>query len=74
MHGNYTAVTAIQKADLLLALGSRFDDRGDGQGVGLRPKAKVVHVDIDKAEIARSGDQKLGSSPTAAWRLRRWSK
>ncbi len=50
MHGNYTAVTAMQKADLLIALGSRFDDRVTGKIDAFAPGAKVVHVDIDPAE------------------------
>ena len=53
MHGNYTAVTAMQQADLLLALGSRFDDRVTGKVSAFAPGAKVVHVDIDKAEIGK---------------------
>jgi acetolactate synthase-1/2/3 large subunit len=51
MHGNYTAVTAMQRADLLIALGSRFDDRVTGKVDGFAPEAKVIHVDIDPAEI-----------------------
>jgi acetolactate synthase-1/2/3 large subunit len=53
MHGNYTAVTAMQRADLLVALGSRFDDRVTGKVAGFAPLAKVVHVDIDRAEIGK---------------------
>ncbi len=53
MHGNYTAVTAIQKCDLLLALGSRFDDRVTGKVDAFAPDAKVVHVDIDPAEVGK---------------------
>ena len=53
MHGNYTAVTAIQKCDLLLALGSRFDDRVTGKVAAFAPDAKVVHVDIDPAELGK---------------------
>ncbi len=53
MHGNYTAVTAMQRADLLVALGSRFDDRVTGKVAGFAPVAKVVHVDIDRAEIGK---------------------
>jgi len=53
MHGNYTAVTAMQHADLLLALGSRFDDRVTGKVSAFAPKAKVVHVDIDPAELGK---------------------
>ncbi|NOX29385.1 MAG: biosynthetic-type acetolactate synthase large subunit [Actinobacteria bacterium] len=50
MHGNYTAITAIQQCDLLLAFGSRFDDRVTGKVDAFAPKAKVVHIDIDPAE------------------------
>jgi len=53
MHGNYTAVTAMQKADLLIALGSRFDDRVTGKVGGFAPDAKIVHVDIDPAELGK---------------------
>jgi len=53
MHGNYTAVTAMQKADLLVSLGARFDDRVTGKLSGFAPGAKVVHADIDPAEIGK---------------------
>jgi acetolactate synthase-1/2/3 large subunit len=53
MHGNYTAVTAMQKADLLIALGSRFDDRITGRLDGFAPDAKIIHVDIDPAELGK---------------------
>ncbi len=51
MHGNYTAVTAMQRSDLLIALGSRFDDRVTGRVDAFAPDAKVIHVDIDPAEL-----------------------
>ena len=54
MHGNYTAVTAMQKADLLVALGARFDDRVTGKLAAFAPHAKVIHVDIDPAEIGKN--------------------
>jgi acetolactate synthase I/II/III large subunit len=54
MHGGYPAVTALQKADLLVALGSRFDDRVTGQVASFAPHAKVIHVDIDPAEIGKT--------------------
>ena len=54
MHGNYTAVTSMQQADLLVALGSRFDDRVTGKLAGFAPHAKIVHVDIDPAEIGKN--------------------
>ena len=50
MHGNATAITAMQRSDLLIALGSRFDDRITGRVDGFAPEAKVIHVDIDPAE------------------------
>jgi acetolactate synthase-1/2/3 large subunit len=50
MHGNATAVTAMQKSDLLITLGARFDDRITGKVSAFAPEAKVIHVDIDPAE------------------------
>jgi acetolactate synthase-1/2/3 large subunit len=54
MHGVYTAVTAMQRADLLVALGARFDDRVTGKLSAFAPGAKIVHVDIDPAEIGKN--------------------
>jgi acetolactate synthase-1/2/3 large subunit len=54
MHGNVTAVTALQKADLLVALGARFDDRVTGNLASFAPNAQVVHADIDPAEIGKN--------------------
>ncbi len=54
MHGCYAAVTAMQRADLLIALGARFDDRVTGQLATFAPHAKVIHVDIDPAEIGKN--------------------
>jgi acetolactate synthase I/II/III large subunit len=53
MHGNYTAVTSMQNADLLIALGSRFDDRVTGKISTFAPDAKIIHVDIDPAELGK---------------------
>ena len=50
MHGNATAVSAMQHSDLLIALGSRCDDRITGKVDSFAPEAKVIHVDIDPAE------------------------
>ncbi len=50
LHGNATAVTAMQKSDLLIALGARFDDRITGKVATFAPDAKVIQVDIDPAE------------------------
>jgi acetolactate synthase I/II/III large subunit len=54
MHGHYTAVRALQEADLLIALGTRFDDRVTGDLKSFAPHAKVIHVDIDPAEIGKN--------------------
>ncbi len=53
MHGTYTATTAIQKSDVLVSLGARFDDRVTGDVDAFAPVAKVIHVDIDPAEIGK---------------------
>ena len=50
MHGTIAATTAMQKSDLLIALGARFDDRITGRVNGFAPDAKIIHVDIDPAE------------------------
>src|SRR4051812_30261811 len=54
MHGSVAAVTALQKAALLIALGPRFDDRVTGRLESFAPPAKVVHADIDPAEIGKN--------------------
>jgi acetolactate synthase-1/2/3 large subunit len=53
MHGCYTASTAMQKADLLVNIGARFDDRVTGDPKHFAPEAKVIHVDVDPAEIGK---------------------
>ena len=53
MHGTVTAVLALQESDLLISLGARFDDRVTGKASEFAPDAKVVHVDIDPAEISK---------------------
>ena len=53
MHGNFTAVTAMQESDLLIALGARFDDRVTGRLDGFAPDAKIIHAEIDPAEIGK---------------------
>jgi acetolactate synthase small subunit len=53
MHGTVPAVLAIQESDLLVSLGARFDDRVTGKASEFAPDAKVVHVDIDPAEISK---------------------
>jgi acetolactate synthase-1/2/3 large subunit len=53
MHGTVAAVTALQKADLLITLGARFDDRVTGKLSTFAPNAKIIHADIDPAEIGK---------------------
>jgi acetolactate synthase-1/2/3 large subunit len=53
MHGTVPAVTALQKSDLLITLGARFDDRVTGDVKSFARGAKVIHVDIDPAEIGK---------------------
>jgi acetolactate synthase-1/2/3 large subunit len=54
MHGTVAAVTALQKSDLIVALGARFDDRVTGKLSSFAPDATVVHADIDPAEISKN--------------------
>ncbi len=54
MHGTVAAVTALQKSDLLITLGARFDDRVTGKLSTFAPHAKVIHADIDPAEISKN--------------------
>ncbi len=54
MHGTVAAVTALQKADLLICLGARFDDRVTGKLDSFAPGAAVIHADIDPAEIGKN--------------------
>lgn len=53
MHGTYTASTAIQRSDLLVTIGARFDDRVTGNPKYFAPDARVIHVDVDPAEIGK---------------------
>ncbi|MFI8566786.1 acetolactate synthase large subunit [Rhodococcus sp. NPDC078407] len=54
MHGTVAAVAALQRSDLLITLGARFDDRVTGQLSTFAPNAKVIHADIDPAEIGKN--------------------
>ncbi|URJ29454.1 acetolactate synthase 2 catalytic subunit [Blochmannia endosymbiont of Camponotus modoc] len=53
MHGNQAANLAVQKSDLLIAIGARFDDRVTGRLHTFAPQAKVIHVDIDPSEFSK---------------------
>ncbi len=70
MHGMYSAVTALQKSDLLIALGARFDDRVTGQISSFAAGAKIIHVDIDRAEFnkVRHADVTLQTNVAVALR------
>jgi acetolactate synthase I/II/III large subunit len=50
MHGNFTAIQSMQKSDLLINIGARFDDRVTGKIAAFAPNAKIIHADIDPAE------------------------
>ncbi len=54
MHGTVPAVGALQRSDLLITLGARFDDRVTGKLSSFAPGAKVIHADIDPAEISKN--------------------
>jgi len=54
MHGSYAANMALTNCDLIIALGVRFDDRVTGRLAAFAPHAKVIHVDIDPAEIGKN--------------------
>lgn len=59
MHGSYAANMAMTKTDLLIALGVRFDDRVTGRLAAFAPHAKVIHVDIDPAEVGKNRNPDL---------------
>lgn len=65
MHGTVAAVAALQRSDLLIALGTRFDDRVTGKLDSFAPEAKVIHADIDPAEIGRTATPTCPSSVTS---------
>ena len=54
MHGSVGAVGALQQSDLLITLGARFDDRVTGKLESFAPRAKVIHIDVDPAEIGKN--------------------
>ncbi|HNQ63826.1 MAG TPA: biosynthetic-type acetolactate synthase large subunit [Syntrophorhabdaceae bacterium] len=54
MHGNYAANMAITESDLIIAIGSRFDDRATGKVDEFAPRAKIVHIDIDPTSISKN--------------------
>ena len=82
MHGSKYANWALNKADLVIAVGSRFDDRVTGKVCAFAPGAKVIHFDIDAAEVGKirhaeipvvgpAEDRALASSPRLSRARRR---
>ena len=59
MHGSKYANWALNKADLVIAVGSRFDDRVTGKVSAFAPGAKVIHFDIDAAEVGKIRDAEI---------------
>jgi acetolactate synthase-1/2/3 large subunit len=59
MHGSYAANMAMYETDLLIALGTRFDDRVTGRLANFAPHARVIHVDIDPSEIGKNRNADL---------------
>ena len=60
MHGEVHVNRAIQHADLLVGIGLRFDDRVTGNTAGFAPRARIVHVDLDPAEIGKNVEVSVG--------------
>ncbi len=59
MHGLRAANEAVQDCDLLIVLGARFDDRATGKLASFAPHARVIHIDIDAAEISKLRDAQI---------------
>jgi len=74
MHGSRPTNLAVDRADLLIALGVRFDDRATGSVAGFAPRARVIHMDIDEAEIGKIRRPDISAVcdvKRALWRLNR---
>ncbi len=74
MHGTKYANYAIQEADLLIAVGVRFDDRVTGKIESFAPNAKIVHIDIDPAEISKNLKVNIPIVGDAKWVLKALTK
>ena len=66
MHGTFEANMAMNKADLVICLGARFDDRITGRIDAFSPNSKKIHVDIDRSSINKTIRVDLPSSATSA--------
>ncbi|AXB81244.1 biosynthetic-type acetolactate synthase large subunit [Megasphaera hexanoica] len=69
MHGSYAANMAVMECDLLLAIGSRFDDRVTGDAENFAPNARIVHFDIDKVEINKIVHADISVGGDLRWSL-----
>jgi len=74
MHGTAYANMAVTECDLLIALGARFDDRVTGKVREFAPKAKIIHVDIDNAELGKNVNIHLGIQGDVKWFLEELNK
>ena len=74
MHGSYAANMAIQKCDLLLCIGMRFSDRVTGRVDGFAPKAKILHFELDRAEINKNVTADLKVLGDLRWTLPRFNQ
>src|SRR5215213_3162591 len=74
MHGTYAANMAVAESDLLVAVGVRFDDRVTGKLATFAPRARVIHIDIDPANIGKNRAPELSLTTDAAEALRALSK
>jgi len=74
MHGSRATNLAVDRADLLIALGVRFDDRATGSIAGFAPRARVIHLDIDEAEIGKIRRPDISTGCDVKRALRRLNK
>jgi len=74
MHGSRATNLAVDRADLLIALGVRFDDRATGAVAGFAPRARVIHMDIDEAEIGKIRRPDISTACDVKSALRRLNK
>jgi len=74
MHGGVATNLIVDRADLLIALGVRFDDRATGQVAGFAPRARIIHLDIDEAEIGKIRRPDISAGCDVKRALRRLSR
>ncbi|HTP57569.1 MAG TPA: thiamine pyrophosphate-dependent enzyme, partial [Spirochaetia bacterium] len=74
MHGSVATNLIVDRADLLIALGVRFDDRATGQIAGFAPNARIIHLDIDEAEIGKIRRPDISAGCDVKRALRRLSR